>query len=37
MKRKVPSQAKWKETFNDNLVGNQITDGSSQLTGLTFL
>ena len=36
-KRKVPSQAaSGRETFNDNLVGNQITDGSSQLTATNF-
>ena len=36
-KRKVPSQAaSGRETFNDNLVGNQITDGTSQLTSANF-
>ena len=36
-KRKVPSQvASGRETFNDNLVGNQITDGSSLLTATNF-
>ena len=36
-KRKVPSQvASGRETFNDNLVGNQITDGTSQLTSTNF-
>ena len=36
-KRKVPSQAaSGRETFNDNLIGNQITDGSSQLTATNF-
>lgn len=36
-KRKVPSQAaSGAETFNDNLVGLQITDGSSQLTNAVF-
>ena len=36
-KRKVPSQAaSGRETFNDNLVGKQITDGSSQLTATNF-
>ena len=36
-KRKVPSQAaSGLDTFNDNLVGNQITDGSSQLTATNF-
>jgi len=35
--RKVPSQAaSGRETFNDNLVGVQITDGSSQLTNTNF-
>ena len=35
--RKVPSQsASGRDTFNDNLVGNQITDGSSQLTATNF-
>lgn len=30
-KRKVPSQASsGRETFNDNLIGNQITDGSDR-------
>ena len=36
-KRKVPSQAaSGRDTFNDNLIGNQITDGSSQLTATNF-
>ena len=36
-KRKVPSQAaSGGQTFNDNLVGNQITDGTSQLTSANF-
>jgi len=36
-KRKVPSQAaSGRETFNDNLIGNQITDGSSQFTATNF-
>lgn len=36
-KRKVPSQAaSGRETFNDNLVGKQITDGTSQLTSANF-
>ena len=36
-KRKVPSQsASGGDTFNDNLVGNQITNGSSQLTATNF-
>lgn len=35
--RKVPSQAaSGADTFNDNLVGVQITDGSSQLTNTVF-
>jgi hypothetical protein len=34
---KVPSQVRsGVETFSDNLVGVQITDGSSQLTNTTF-
>ena len=34
---KVPSQAaSGKDTFNDNLVGHQITDGSAQLTNTSF-
>ena len=34
---KVPSQAaSGAETFSDSLVGNQITDGSSQLTNTNF-
>jgi hypothetical protein len=34
---KVPSQAaSGAETFSDNLVGRQITDGSSQLTNTSF-
>jgi hypothetical protein len=36
-KRKVPSQASsGADTFSDNLVGYQITDGSSQLTNTNF-
>ena len=36
-KRKVPSQsASGGDTFNDNLVGNQITNGSSQLPATNF-
>lgn len=36
-KRKVPSQAaSGADTFNDNLVGNQITNGSAQLTNTNF-
>ncbi len=36
-KRKVPSQAaSGAETFNDNLVGNQISNGSSQLANTNF-
>ena len=36
-KTRVPSQyASGKETFNDNLIGFQITDGSSQLTNTVF-
>ena len=36
-KRKVPSQAaSGRETFNDNLVGNQITNGVSQFTATNF-
>ena len=36
-KYKVPSQASsGKDTFSDNLVGLQITDGSSQLTNSNF-
>ncbi len=35
--RKVPSQATGgRDTFSDNLVGFQITDGSSQLTNTNF-
>ena len=35
--RKVPSQAaSGKDTFSDNLVGIQITDGTSQLTNAVF-
>jgi hypothetical protein len=34
---KVPSQASsGKDTFSDNKVGNQITDGSSQMTNTNF-
>ena len=37
VKHKVPSQAaSGADTFNDNLVGVQITDGSSQLTNTNF-
>ena len=37
VRRKIPSQAaSGAETFSDNLVGNQITDGSSQLTNTNF-
>ena len=36
--RKVPSQAaSGGETFNDKLIGLQITDGSSQLANTAFL
>jgi len=36
-KRKVPSQAaSGAETFNDFLVGRQITDGTSSLTNTIF-
>lgn len=36
-KRKVPSQAaNGADTFNDNLVGFQITDGTSQFTNTNF-
>jgi hypothetical protein len=37
VRRKVPSQAaNGAETFSDNLVGRQITDGTSQLTNTNF-
>lgn len=37
VKYKVPSQsASGADTFSDNLVGFQITDGSSQMTGTNF-
>ena len=37
VKYKVPSQAaSGAQTFSDNLVGIQITDGSSQLTNTNF-
>jgi hypothetical protein len=36
-KYRVPSQAaNGSQTFSDNLVGRQITDGSSQLTNTNF-
>ena len=35
--RKVPNQAaNWSETFNDNLVGRQITTGSPSLANTVF-
>ena len=38
VKYKVPSQAaNGAQTFSDSLVGNQITDGSSQLTNTNFV
>ena len=38
VKYKVPSQAaSGAQTFSDNLVGTQITDGSSQLTNTNFI
>ena len=38
VKYKVPSQAaSGAQTFSDSLVGNQITDGSSQLTNTNFV
>jgi len=34
---KVPSQAaSGSETFSDSLIGNQITNGSNQMTGTNF-
>jgi hypothetical protein len=34
--RYPPSPGNGSDTFSDNLVGNQITDGSSQMTMGTF-
>ena len=34
--RYPPAPPNGSETFSDNLVGNQITDGSSQMTNSTF-
>ena len=37
VRKKVPNQAaSGADTFNDNLVGRQVTDGTSQLTNTNF-